>query len=115
MPRMHQLPRRIDLEIFSLHRIGLAARNAGTAPAAAEANVAAPFFRVEHAGIDPPLDDLARSHRLEDAFRRPGDLDGADDRSVDYIGDGASIRFDLAHFSSRLRFSRCRLACQNAR
>src|SRR5229473_4438880 len=114
LPRMDELRRRLHLEEFALENIWLASGNARRPPAAAFADVPGPFPRVENARPDPPVDDLFRSERSENALRRCGDLDRRQNLSFGEVRErlcGATL--DLGHFSSRLRFNWVRLDCQN--
>src|SRR5260221_357677 len=114
LPCMHELCRRLHFQEFALQNIWLASCNAGRTPAAAFADVPGPFPRVENARPDPPVDDLFRSERSENALRRCGDLDRRQNLSFGEVRErlcGATL--DLGHFSSRLRFNWVRLDCQN--
>src|SRR5665213_1701908 len=92
-PRVNELARRVDLKILALKGIGLAAGDAGRAPATADADIAGPFGGVKDAGPHPPVDDLPRSQRLEDALRRRCYLDGGEDVGTGRFGDDAGMAF----------------------
>jgi hypothetical protein len=82
MPSLYQFSWRVDFEEFSLKRIGKAPRNARGTPLPADPNVGGPFPCVEHARIDPPVDDLWRGQGQKDPLWRRSEFDAGDNASV---------------------------------
>jgi len=116
MPGVHELSRRIDLEELSFEGEKLSVDLTRSTPTAADTHVTGPLCRAEDAGTDPPVDDLVRGQGSENTLRGSANLHAGQDVALGEVGDRTRPALvGAAHFTSRLRFNRARLDCQNAR
>ncbi|BAB51073.1 mll4413 [Mesorhizobium japonicum MAFF 303099] len=101
-PCLHDPARRFDLEEFAAGRqLPAVGRADDNRPAAADAKVGRPVGHAVGVGGPPPLLDLARDQRREDAFHRRFDLGRRHDRLA--IGH-ALYPEDVHHRCLRIRF-----------